>query len=279
MKKWLMGGLLVFVLLFSILWHLPAQWVAEQLVKVPLPQNAKTHLGIETLQGSWHSGSGTVYRRDNHFPQLKLHWQLPGFSALWGSPEIRLKVQDFYTPGQQLSAQLQIEGWQKQFKLQQFSARVSLSAVARWLMVVEADPNSALQMLSTSQGTLIWDSLQFELPFKELDYEIPWPQGLQSSGKILGFEMMEMVKIPKIIFTFSQPTQEASAPIHFTLKGGGENWQLSGQGQILVQQNREHMLHLSFHIEVNSQPDTPLPEWTALMMRQVTPTKAVLEQK
>jgi len=274
MKKWLLGGGVVLLLFFSVLWHLPAQWVASQLT-----QSEKLHfevfsMGMESFQGRWHKGGATLYQRSNHFPQFKLFWQLPGISILWGMPVLKLKALDFYAASQKVEAQWKIELWQKNIKLQYFKSKLAFPTLARWARAGELADPAQLNLLSGIEGTLIWQDLSFDLPFAQLYKVRPWPQNLQGSGQILGLNVMDMVKIPKLTFKLSQ---KGYAPIHFSLKGGDKSWQLSGQGQFYYEKGV--FPRLSFHIEVNSEPGTPLPDWVPMVMREVSPTKAVLEQK
>ena len=255
MKRGAVGFVLFLVLLISIIWHLPAQWVVRQ-----LPNQAA--LPVALLSGSWHHGQAVVIESQQQFPRIRLSWSLQGISGLWGQPEVKLVFQDFTHSSQTVSLVGRWDVWTQQLQISSLKAKVTLPTLAKWAAVVSSSPQ--LSMLSSVQGSLRWQALQMQV---NMDTQL-WPQQLKGQGKLFNLNAMG-IEVPQLAISLSQKAE----PIQIHLKGGGKGWQLIGQ--VMLQPNHHYQLHL----EVNAQPGHSLPDWTAMMMRQVTAQKAVLQNQ
>ena len=256
MKRGVVGFVLFLFLLISVIWHLPAQWVERQL------PNASA-LPATLITGRWHQGQAVVIEPQQQFPRIKLAWALQGVSWLWGQPEVKLVLQDFTHSSQTVSLVGRWDAWTQQVQVSSLKAKVTLPTLAKWAAVVSSSQSSPqLSMLSSVQGSLRWQALQMQIKMNAH----PWPQQLSGQGQLLNLNAMG-IEVPKLAVTLSQKAE----PIQINLKGGGKGWQLTGSATL--QPNHHYQLHL----EVNAQPGHPLPDWTAMMMRQVTAQKAVLQ--
>jgi len=294
-KRWQIGFWLAglgILLGWSFIWHLPASWVLPKVLQTEaaskVPFLADLPLQANNFQGTWHQGKAVLYESRQQFPQMQLAWHLD--TIFLGQPSLKLQLVDFYRPSQKLEIQGQVSLWQSHFLLQAAKARLTLSTLARWLKLAPANlnlPPEMLNVLATSEGTLLWHQLTFEMPLQMTEQAEAqnssfnfWPNNLQAKGTLVGLNLLQMIKLSKLHFEL---TQTKSGAIHFafysTQKGqkAKNGWKLIGEGSLQPQAGRAPRLR--YRIEVNSQPNTPLPDWTMMFMKQITPNKAVLELK
>ncbi|MDG6777326.1 type II secretion system protein N [Thiomicrorhabdus sp. zzn3] len=254
-KKSLVGWSVSFfaVLLISLLYHLPAQWVVKQTQLLDhLPKNVV----VSEIEGRVWQGTLHLSVKQHNQDLGRLHWGLSPGSLL----------------GLKLKAQMRLEQaqggarWALSTSLLNPQSMHLEALEGQWplqeLMPLMPPSISVLAGRSGAQGQLSLDQIDVQWAMDK-----NWPTSVQGNVHLSGVDLMG-VQIPKLKIEPELIDQTLS----LKLNGGGDGWQIGGTSKLTPK---------SFNHQVTIRADqaAKMPSWVELFMRRNSPVLATLNQK
>lgn len=242
-------ALLSLVVLVSFIWHLPASWVFQQLsIEKQLPPQ----LALSEMSGSWWQGQTQLNWQKQSLGQVQWQWRP---SALFtGEVAIDLALS---SPQNQLDGQavLTLDG-------------VQLASISGGIKIANLAKIPALALLDQAQGEMVLKALSVSLPWENLQSPLPWPSAISGQVALVDFSAMGM----------TLPLVEVSPKLDdkgvtLTVNGRGSGWQLTGQTWL------SHDRVFAHDLTLTANSPNAMPDWAGLMMRQTSPTQALLKAR
>lgn len=247
-RKSILSVAFVMTLLISFIVYFPASYLLKQpLVQQTLPKG----LALSQVGGYWWSGDATLYWQKKSLG--KVRWQWEPSALLSGQVGVQLGWQQ---QQQTLAANVLLDVSGEQFALAHLNGHVKLV----WLS--QLDP--AMSMMGDAQGDVVFKDFSVQLP-KPVEGQKPWPTHLDGQVVLVDFEAMGF----KAGLVEMQPLLEETRMV-VNIQAKDTGWQLQGKTLLMLPNQFEH------HYTLTAKDAASMPDWVSLMMRQTSPTQALL---
>ena len=251
---WFLPGLVVFTL--SLLWHLPAQTLVNTLVKT-MDQDLPESLSIQA-QGRWHQGQAQLQWQadgDARTDLGALQWDLSVWRLLLGQAHTQL---DWQAGWGWATLTANANAWSQTLSLNMAKARISLDRGIPALMSLSPQ----LIMANGMQGDVHIDQLDLLLAPSDQRFAY-WPQQLHGKISVHNWQMLQAR-----INTLALNPGIDQETLMLNPSSQNENWALTGQISLAPDGQWQSQ------IQMQSQNQSPLPEWAGWLLPQQSSTDA-----
>ncbi|MBD3767921.1 MAG: type II secretion system protein N [Gammaproteobacteria bacterium] len=251
---WRRGILFCLVVVVSLIYHLPASWLAAQIAPA-LPK----YLVTSMWQGTLWQGQVTLNWQT---PQTRVHlgrlqWQVKPWQVLFLEGGVAVQ----WAPGQEAALQ---ETIQAELTVQLFSPdRIHITALQGQMPVARmAQILAVYQPLPGAfEGMLALDIRSLDWRFADALPEAVNGQITLSNFNAMGVEIPQMTLVPK----------REEALLVLSMQGGDSHWHLQGSAGLNAQR-------YEIDAAIKADSEAAMPSWGAWLLRKTSPMEAVFSQ-
>lgn len=251
---WGRGILFCLVVVVSLIYHLPASWLAAQIAPA-LPK----YLVTSMWQGTLWQGQVTLNWQT---PQTRVHlgrlqWQVKPWQVLFLEGGVAVQ----WAPGQEAALQ---ETIQAELTVQLFSPdRIHITALQGQMPVARmAQILAVYQPLPGAfEGMLALDIRSLDWRFADALPEAVNGQITLSNFNAMGVEIPQMTLVPK----------REEALLVLSMQGGDSHWHLQGSAGLNAQR-------YEIDAAIKADSEAAMPSWGAWLLRKTSPMEAVFSQ-
>lgn len=251
---WGRGILFCLVVVVSLIYHLPASWLAAQIAPA-LPK----YLVTSMWQGTLWQGQVTLNWQT---PQTRVHlgrlqWQVKPWQVLFLEGGVAVQ----WAPGQEAALQ---ETIQAELTVQLFSPdRIHITALQGQMPVARmAQILAVYQPLPGAfEGMLALDIRSLDWRFADALPEAVNGQITLSNFNAMGVEIPQMTLVPK----------REEALLVLSMQGGDSHWHLQGSAGLNAQR-------YEIDAAIKADSEAAMPSWGAWLLRKTSPMEAIFSQ-
>ncbi|WP_178863900.1 type II secretion system protein N [Thiomicrorhabdus cannonii] len=248
MVKW--GGLTVLLTIFSLTYHLPAGWVAQQ-VALSIPKQ----LQLTMWQGRvWQGAVDVTWQTPLEKIDLgQLRWDFNPWALLGMQAETALQW-SHSQGGAHTTVAVNILD-KDLILISNLEGRLPLAFAAGLLPVGKRLGGGVEGTVDMDIDTLEWNAVN------------GFPQAIKGELALSGVNAMG-IELPQLKLVPSMQNQQ----VVVALDGGAKAWRLNGEVRFDQQ-------HHQANLTIKADSAEAMPAWTDLLMRKTSPIEAVLRQQ